>query len=806
MRLVWILFTLVFLAGCGGTTTESTPAPTPSAATIIGWAREHFGSHSLGAPRYHGVARADVELSARASGGFSLHDTASGARIRVSSTDTSNRVAQRMGDYVVYRETPGGPRTGDAIYRVHAEGVEDYVFVMSRSDRPEMVYTVELGDGIVGLRFVSDTIEFVSADGAPRLRMARPYLVDAAGTRHAATADIAGCAVDRDPRAPWGRAPVDPGARRCEVSVRWDEARVVYPVLVDPSWTTTTSLSQERWEHTVTRLADGKVLVTGGHNGPNAFRSAEIFDPASHTWAMTGDLIQGRYWHSAARLHDGRVLVISGGAASTSVEIYDPLSGTFENAAPINTQRYDPTATTLNDGRVLIVGGGDCCFIANKTSTLFDPSTGTWSEPSPLEWWRARHSATLLDTGEVLIAGTQVHGDGQWSAAKFNPVTNQWAPTTGMNHPRYEHAAGRLADGRVIVAGGGDGSVHLDTAEIFDPVTEHWTDLPKLSRLRFNATAQALSNGRFLLVGGEAGSPNATAEIFDPVSFQWYPAGHCVIWRARGQSAIVASDTVLLAGMNPSELFSPAPQGSSCGDAGECASLHCVDGFCCDSACGAPCSACSAALKTSGLDGVCGPAQAGTDPHDDCADDGASTCQQNGLCDGQGACGHYPISVGCSPLPCAADAECTSGFCVDGFCCDSGCDGKCDACSGARQNHGLDGICGSVPGGDGCPSVAWCDGAHTAIVDGVEVNCSPFGCNEEGCRADCGSSADCAAGYQCDTSNHCATPGSEGTGMLEGGCACSAAGRSRIPTSVFFAVAALIELVRRCRRPTRSTS
>src|SRR5262249_7225592 len=38
-----------------------------------------------------------------------------------------------------------------------------------------------------------------------------------------------------------------------------------------------------------------------------------------------------------------------------------------------------------------------------------------------------------------------------------------------------------------------------------------------------------------------------------------------------------------------------------------CSSGYCVEGLCCDSACNGACSACSAAKKGSGEDGVCGP-------------------------------------------------------------------------------------------------------------------------------------------------------------------------------------------------------
>lgn len=70
--------------------------------------------------------------------------------------------------------------------------------------------------------------------------------------------------------------------------------------------------------------------------------------------------------------------------------------------------------------------------------------------------------------------------------------------------------------------------------------------------------------------------------------------------------------------------------GTACGVGGECTSTNCIDGVCCDTACGALCMACTAA-KTGGTNGTCANVTPTTDPDNECA---AATpnCAAGGVC------------------------------------------------------------------------------------------------------------------------------------------------------------------------------
>ncbi|MCC6213826.1 MAG: hypothetical protein IT376_03085 [Polyangiaceae bacterium] len=174
--------------------------------------------------------------------------------------------------------------------------------------------------------------------------------------------------------------------------------------------------------------------------------------------------------------------------------------------------------------------------------------------------------------------------------------------------------------------------------------------------------------------------------------------------------------------------------GTACSAALECASGFCVDGVCCDTACNGTCQSCAAATKTTGADGACGPAQEGEDPHDDCPDDGAPSCDRNGLCDGAGQCQVYANGAPCGLTTCQGNTQ--TGFSCDGAgtcnaqsqvdcglyaCLGSSCRSTCavdDDCAGAAFCEATSGTCTQKrPNGETCTEARTCSSGN--CVDGV---------------------------------------------------------------------------------------
>jgi MYXO-CTERM domain-containing protein len=353
------------------------------------------------------------------------------------------------------------------------------------------------------------------------------------------------------------------------------------------------------------------------------------------------------------------------------------------------------TATLLDDGTVLLAGGyfANCGgTITSNNVDLYDPTLGMGGGWGPTtHMWDARqyHAACLLQDGKVLVSGgTNFQGTALTASELYDPVAKTWSFTAGsMANARENHQCVTLDDGTVLVAGGNDGLGNaLNSAEIYDPVAKTWSPTSAMATGRTFHAMLPIPGGQVMAVGGYNGADatyNST-EIYDPASKTW-SAGPTMSVPRQNFTVTALGNTLLAAGgwvgntaTATSELLDfGLPNGSPCGVASACSSGFCTAGLCCDSACTATCTACTAALKGTGMDGTCGPVAKGQNPGNVCVDQGPATCGTDGYCDGAGACGRYPDGTVClEPTPCIV-AVCAHGTCggpnkLDGSPCPGG--------------------------------------------------------------------------------------------------------------------------------------
>jgi hypothetical protein len=710
----------------------------------------------------------------------------------------------------------------DVSARLAPEGVEDFVRFARDPAVESLEYRVDL-ERVAGLRLVENVLELLDAGGAPRLRVGRPYVVDARGARSSARLEVEGCAVDRDAAAPWGRPVVAPGASVCLVRVRWGRAvgaDVAYPAVVDPAWTATKSMIDQHYDAAALVLPSQHVLVAAGETN-----ASELYDPSSHTWAVSGNLTASRSFFGMVMLGNGKILAaggfLSGNNPDATAELYDPATGTWTGTGRMSNGRYCPLVV-LQSGKVLAAGGA-----SDASADVYDPATGGWTPTGPMSVTRMNNSANLLPTdGKVIVAGgNDITGYNWYNDSEiYDPTTNTWSAGPTLLDTRLGHLGVTLKDGRVMIFGGQDGIGHVASAEIYDAGQNTWSAAASMAWARENHAVSMLPNGNLLVTGGEIPPFFQeqqqvvfldSTELYDPKADKWVSTGLLAAPRAEHIQVSLPNGDALVAGGVPSaqtavsaEVFQVQSAGT-CTAGAECSSGFCVDGVCCNSACNTPCSACSAALKGGGADGTCGPAAAKTDPHKDCPTLPASTCGASGVCDGAGACALYAMGTSCGTPRCAAGSlqspacdgkgtcanqatSCSPYVCKDGTsCAHSPCAGPSDCQPGLWCSPGTH-ACGP-PG----PS---CDGDHTIYhPDGTKTDCSPYGCGSSGCKTQCNSALDCASGDACERDHVCA-PTANGETVTESGFGC-ALGEPRSAghgsAAAFAALAALASLRRR---------
>lgn len=229
----------------------------------------------------------------------------------------------------------------------------------------------------------------------------------------------------------------------------------------------------------------------------------------------------------------------------------------------LNTSTLVPriahTATLLPDGKVLIAGGyhcdvDECSYDSLSSAELFDPATETFSTTGSMSFARAYHTVTLLKNGTVLVTGGGDYPNDA-TAEIYDPATGSFTRVGDMAQARAWHTASLLGDGRVLIAGGGsiDGSgfgfTTSKAAEIYDPATQSFSPAGDMPNTAASHTASVLLDGTVLVAGGFDGCGTQTGvAIFDPASNSFSPGVSLAANRAEHTATTLNDGRVLISG------------------------------------------------------------------------------------------------------------------------------------------------------------------------------------------------------------------------------------------------------------------
>jgi hypothetical protein len=672
---------------------------------------------------------------------------------------------------------PAATRATDVVHVARPAAIEELRVLRSAEAPRTMRWSLRKGPDVASVRVEDDgSLAVAHVGGSARFVAPRPFALDADGARLEVATRIE-----------------DVGARSTLELALGALAPMRFPVVVDPQWAATASMTTPRVLHQATLLADGRVLVTGGTTTMYAadYSTTEIYDEKTGVFTAGPPMANPRATHTATLLPDGRVLV-AGGMHSvsfvpsflSSVEIYDPTANAWSAGAALPLARAQHAAGLVTGPKLVLVGGKSASATFHTGAVTYDVATKTWSSIQS-----GTMNPSRIDFGSALSGDTFVLGGGFSATAQLSTSATYvqstmgpfWSGTATMlaSHGTFELAA--LASGDVLAAGG-NGAIET---EVFSIKSNKWTSAGSMSAPHTGSTATVLDDGRVLVVGDQG------ADVYDPaqpINLAWKAAGTLTTKRNLHRAVKLQSGRVLVVGGKPlmggaatsaAELFSAYATGSPCADASECASGFCVDGVCCDRACDGQCEACDLAKK-----GACGNVNGA--PHGKraaCA--GAASCVDDvaiaaPVCNGSGACA-APAPVSCAPYACQAGScpsACTSNAdCVAGNVCFQGrCAQRLGVCSADRT-------------------------ATTLAGQTTPTPCVAYACRDDGtCGQSCASTSDCTPGYTCDVAAKSCVSDAPIAATDSGGCGVPGAVDARGGAGAGAALALLGWVIARRRR------
>lgn len=272
-------------------------------------------------------------------------------------------------------------------------------------------------------------------------------------------------------------------------------------------------------------LDDGRVFIAGNTQGRYKnleakdndvkYEYSEIYDPKKNEFKLTSKMQIPRTGFGVTKLQDGRILITGGLYFDKNNYTVNKYDGSVEVKSKNDPQAeiFDPKTETFS-----LTGKSDVNIIRELTD---DRSRNKFlRRMSNLDG-----QAITLDNGDVLVLWTT-----EGAAEIYNPNTGQFRRVSDMVRARRfgwpPVSVNKLKDGRVIVISGPSPET-WNTAEIFDPKTETFIDLGKMVADHGTSgiyNTIVLKNGQVLIFGGSKGSDSfppreiilKSMELFDP--------------------------------------------------------------------------------------------------------------------------------------------------------------------------------------------------------------------------------------------------------------------------------------------------
>ncbi len=232
----------------------------------------------------------------------------------------------------------------------------------------------------------------------------------------------------------------------------------------------------------------------------------------------------------------------------------------WKDAPSLIVPRASPAVVTLKDGNILVIGGTTASG-STATTEVFDVKASAWKLGPTMNVKRVGMTATLLRDGTVLVVGGDTGVGATASAEILNVTSGAASVVPSMTFARSGHAAVLLGNGKVLVTGGSDWVTgNWKQAEIFDPATLRWTPAGGMSTPRLFFAMHPLAEGNAVVIGGDT---SGTSEIYVSTSNSWTGVSKMTVPRFHFASTAVSGKILVAGGMTTdvpmmsSEVFDP---------------------------------------------------------------------------------------------------------------------------------------------------------------------------------------------------------------------------------------------------------
>jgi hypothetical protein len=345
------------------------------------------------------------------------------------------------------------------------------------------------------------------------------------------------------------------------------------------------------WNGTIVLLADGRVLVCGGHDSVQSFGFAQLYDPTSQTVSVIPGMNTPRLAAGSALLPSGAALIVGGtsdlNAGLSSTEIFSPSNLATEFALPVQNPtptltQVSPattvvgTTTTLsgsgfNSQSEVLINGESVPYTLNTSQQLQIQAPalyGTYSiavtNPAP----GGGLSSSLQQLSHVDISVDPQSPQVLPSSATYFTV-NVLGGGSYTSSIREGSAGGTFTPGNDghwllpnYIAPSTPGTYHIDYASTVDPKATatatinvsnspiHASSISLQASHSTGLSAIKLSSGKILVTGGGTGnlSTSAAAEVFDPTLGSSTLVGAMALARAGHTSTSLGGGLALIAG------------------------------------------------------------------------------------------------------------------------------------------------------------------------------------------------------------------------------------------------------------------